>query len=70
MYHKTTYAKEQLETLQAAERSLSEQLAEQQERAQELEEQRIYVTTKAYVEEVAKKLGLVYPDEVIFKAAE
>lgn len=40
-------------------------------RKEELEEYSKYVKTKKYVEEVAKdKLGLVYPDEIIFKAQE
>ena len=38
-------------------------------RTAELEEQKIYVQTKQYIEEMAKKLGLVYPDEIIFKPA-
>ena len=34
----------------------------------ELEEYRIYVQTKQYIEEVAKqKLGLVNPDEILLK---
>lgn len=63
-------SRDQLATLQAEEQRLEEALTEQEARASDLEEQRVYVTTKAYVEEVAKKLGLVYPDEVIFKPAE
>lgn len=43
-------------------------LAEEQERAKRLEEQRIYVQTKEYIEKVAKeKLGLVNPDEILLK---
>ncbi len=38
-------------------------------RTAELEAQKIYVQTKQYIEEMAKKLGLVYPDEIIFKPA-
>ena len=35
-----------------------------------LEEKRVYVQTKQYIEKVAKeKLGLVNPDEIILKAA-
>ena len=38
---------------------------------QKQEEQGKYVQTKKYVEEVAKeRLGLVYPDEILFKAKE
>ena len=42
-----------------------------QERAEEIEALEAYTKTKKYVEDVAKdKLGLVYEDEVIFKADE
>ena len=37
------------------------------ERTNELEEQRVYVQTKKYIEEAAKKLGFVYPDELVLK---
>ena len=37
---------------------------------EDLEEKRVYVQTKQYIEKVAKeKLGLVNPDEIILKAA-
>ena len=40
-------------------------------RTEEIEEMRRYMQTDRYVEEVARdKLGLVYPDEVIFKPEE
>lgn len=48
---------------------LEKQIAEEEERSEELEEYGKYVQTKKYAEEVAKeKLGLVYEDEIIFKA--
>lgn len=41
----------------------------EEEKAAEIEEYSKYVQTKKYAEEVAKeKLGLVYEDEIIFKA--
>ena len=44
------------------------QVENEQKRAAELEERRVYVQTKQYIEEVAKqKLGLVKPDEVLLK---
>ena len=55
---------EKIETLEV-------KLEAEEERAQELEEFARYAKTKAYYEEVArKKLGLVYADEIIFKATE
>lgn len=48
---------------------LEAQITEQEEKSEEIEEYRKYVQTKKYAEEVAKeKLGLVYEDEIIFKA--
>lgn len=53
---------------QAREEILEQQLAQEKNRANELEEYRIYVQTKQYIEEVAKqKLGLVKPDEILLK---
>lgn len=55
----------------AKEQALEAELAEQESRAAQLEEYRIYVQTKQYVEKVAKeKLGLVKKDEILFKPAE
>ena len=44
-----------------------EEYEKESERTSELEEQRVYVQTKKYVEEEAKKIGFVYPDEIILK---
>ena len=53
---------------QIREENLSRKLEEEKERAQKLEEERIYVQTKEYIEKVAKeKLGLVNPDEILLK---
>ncbi len=47
---------------------LAEQLADEEQRAEELERQQEYVGTDEYVEDVARaKLGMVYPDEILFK---
>lgn len=53
---------------QAREAALELQVAQEKSRSSELEEYRIYVQTKQYIEEVAKqKLGLVRPDEILLK---
>ena len=50
---------------------LERQIDEEEMRTEEIEEMRRYMQTDRYVEEVARdKLGLVYPDEVIFKPEE
>lgn len=53
---------------QAKEQNLEKTLADEEERALQLEEYRIYVQTKQYVEKIAKeKLGLVKEDEILLK---
>lgn len=60
--------KKNLETYTVKEEKLLNQIADEEKRAEELEEFRKYTQTKKYVEEVAKdKLGLVYDGEIIFK---
>lgn len=56
---------------QAKEAELLKTKSEEESRSAQLEEYRIYVQTKQYVEKVAKeKLGLVKKDEILFKAQE
>lgn len=63
----TSMKKKDLE-YQAREEALMAQVAKEENRSKELEEYRIYVQTKQYIEEVAKqKLGLVKPDEILLK---
>lgn len=53
---------------QVKEETLLKQVDQEKARANELEEYRVYVQTKQYIEEVAKqKLGLVKPDEILLK---
>ncbi len=53
--------------LNAKEQKLQQSYEEERERTSELEKQRVYVQTKEYIEEAARKLGFVYPDEIILK---
>ena len=47
---------------------LEAQKAEEELRTEEIEEYKAYVQTKKFIEQEARdKLGLVYPDEVIFE---
>lgn len=57
----------ELDELNNRQEQLQQEYDEEKTRAEILEEKRIYVKTKKYIEEVAKKLGLVYPDEIIYK---
>ena len=50
------------------EQAILAQVAQEEERAKTLEEYRVYVQTKQYVEKMAKeKLGLVNPEEILLK---
>ncbi len=56
---------------QIREANLEKSLVREENRAAQLEEYRVYVQTKQYVEKVAKeKLGLVNPDEILLKPEE
>lgn len=51
------------------EMELEQQLEEEKARAEEIDELEEYVGTDEYIEDVAKdKLGLVYPNEILFEA--
>lgn len=68
-----SYGKIKLETKEAVCRErleeLSSQLAEEEKRTEEIEDYKTYVQTKKFIEEEAReKLGLVYPDEIIFES--
>lgn len=53
--------------LSARSERLDRQIEEQLQRREELEDDEQYVKTKEYIEERAKAIGYVYPDEIIFK---
>lgn len=60
---KASYEKRQQE--------LENQIAEEEQRARDIEELKKYMETRKFVEEIAKeRLGLVYEDEILFKAKE
>ncbi|MCQ2530737.1 MAG: septum formation initiator family protein [Lachnospiraceae bacterium] len=53
--------------LKARKERLEQLLEEENLRSKELEEEKIYVQTQKYIEEKAKSIGYVYPDEIIFR---
>ena len=59
--------KDELSDLMNREEQLQTQYADELNRAEILEEKRIEVKTKKYIEEVARRLGLVYPNEIQYK---
>jgi cell division protein DivIC len=59
---------QRLDSYAEKEENLEEQIAAEEQRAEEIENFRKYTQTKRYVEEVAKeKLGLVYEGEILFQ---
>ena len=46
---------------------LDELIAMQEERRAELDDEEAYIKTREYIEEKAKSIGYVFPDEIIFK---
>lgn len=66
-----TLLQKEKRSLETRKKELEAQLQTEQERSEELEEQRAYMQTVRYIEEIARKvLGLVYPDETILRPAE
>ena len=52
-------------------KSRLEQLLEDENLRKELlEDEQVYIQTKKYIEEKAKAIGYVYPDEIIFRKDE
>lgn len=48
---------------------LKKEIEQEKERSRQLAEYEKYVNTKQFVEEIAReKLGLIYPDEKVFKS--
>ena len=63
------HLREKNRSYEAREKALEEEIGEEEAREAEIKELEAYTKTKKYVEDVAKdKLGLVYEDEIIFKA--
>lgn len=57
----------QNQELEARKARLDEQILAQEQRQEELDDDEEYVRTTDYIEEKAKSIGYVYPDEIIFK---
>ena len=59
-----------LKSLKEQESKLVKQYEQERQLSEELKDQESYVKTDDYVEEMARKLGLLYPNEVILKPEE
>ena len=62
---------EEKRALEKQKSELEQQLQTEEERSEELEDQRAYMQTVRYIEDIAREvLGLVYPDETILRPEE
>ncbi len=59
--------KEKDELLQEREQTLEQQLADEEQRAEELKDLDLYTRSMEYIKDMANKLGLVFENEIIFK---
>lgn len=65
---KSIELEQKIDAYTVKEEQLKEQIAAENQRAEEIEEYGKYTQTKGYIEEMAKdKLGLVYEGEILFK---
>lgn len=69
LYGKKVETQKELDALKQEKKRLEILIAEEEKRSEDIEKYRAYVQTKSYMEEVARDvLGLVYKNEVIFRA--
>lgn len=68
MYTNKLDMSDKLDTYIEREEALARQIADEEERTTQLEEEKKYVTSDKYIKDVAReKLGLVDPDEILLK---
>ena len=68
-YQKEMQQRKEAARLASEKRRIEALIKQEEKRAAELEDYKAYVQTKSYIEEVARDvLGLVYKNEVIFRA--
>ena len=53
--------------LTARKERLEQLIEEESKRREELDDEALYVQTRRYIEEKAKSIGYIYPDEIVFK---
>lgn len=59
--------KEKDDMLLEREQTLEQQLAQEEQRAEELEELDLYTRSMEYIKDMANKMGFVFENEIIFK---
>jgi cell division protein FtsB len=67
MYTRIEASNKDLSVLEEKKTEIETELSKETDRQKDLEKEKVYVKTKMYVEDMAKKLGLVYPDEIIYR---
>ncbi len=64
---KITSTQKRINELEARKERLETLLESETLRQEELDNKEVYVQTQKYIEERAKAIGYVYPDEIIFR---
>ena len=59
--------KQKDELLKEREQTLEQQLADEEQRAEELKDLDLYTRSMEYIKDMANKMGLVFENEIIFK---
>ena len=67
---KITSNSKKIQELEARKARLEELIENENSRKEELDDKEVYVQTQKYIEERAKAIGYVYPDEIIFRKDE
>lgn len=53
--------------LEEKKKCLEQILEDENDRTKDLEEEKVYAQTNSYIEDVAKSIGYIYPNEIIFR---
>ena len=67
MIGEITNSRKSNEEKEARKARLEEQIELEEQRGLELDDEEAYINTRDYIEEKAKSIGYVYPDEIIFR---
>ncbi len=57
----------QIDSYDAQIELVNQKIENEQQRAVDIEDEKLRMQTKQYIEEIARKIGLVYEDEIVYK---
>lgn len=65
--YKKIQLQEEFEQKEIERQKLEEKIADEEERSDELKQKKAYMQTRGFIEEAARLMGLVYPEDIILK---